>query len=286
MRRSPWANDEAGTTLVLLSVLSLTGCCSRSGIRTRVEIHGGDRLPATAEMMVRSSGRESSSQTVHGPADLLDDPIANDELREHPALTLVDVEWSSVPLSSSAASFLRDADARIDAFFDERKSARRVGFYPSDYPLAFGVLHELLHMDGHARSFCEWGSGFGVVAGLASMLGFDAQGIEIDRELVKISRDLLETHRLDVEILEGSFIPQEFAERAYVSDQETRTDLSGPGAIDEVDVEIDDFDVIFAFPWPNEEDMFLELFAEFAATGAFFITYHALEEFRVYRKSR
>jgi hypothetical protein len=214
----------------------------------------------------------------------LDDLAADDELREHPALTLVDVRWPTVPLSKSTRAFLRDADARIDAFFDERKTARRVGFYPSDYPLAFSVLHELLRVDNQLRSFCEWGSGFGVVAGLASMLGLEAQGIEIDAELVKISRDLLETHHLDVEILEGSFVPQEFAERAYVSDQETRTDLSGAGAVDEVDVQIDDFDVIFAFPWPNEEDMFLQLFAEGAAHGAVFITYHALEDFRVYRK--
>ncbi len=216
----------------------------------------------------------------------MNDPAVDDDPREHAGLTLLDVEWPSVPLPSSIAAFLADADARIDRFFDARKAARKVGFYPSDYPLAFGVLDKLRRIDDQGRSFCEWGSGFGVIAGLASALGYEATGIEIDRELVRASRDLLETHGLDVDILEGSFIPQEYADRAYVSHNETRTDLHGAGAIDEVDVEIDDFDVIFAFPWPDEEPMFLDLFARYAATGTILVTYHSLEEFRVYRKDR
>ncbi len=49
---------------------------------------------------------------------------------------------------------------------------------------------------------------------------------------------------------------------------------------------IDDFDVIFAFPWPAEEEMYCDLFARFAASGALLVTYSALDDVRVYRNAR
>ncbi|MEM7234976.1 MAG: hypothetical protein AAF517_22545, partial [Planctomycetota bacterium] len=79
-------------------------------------------------------------------------------------------------------------------------------------------------------------------------------------------------------ILEGSFVPDEWAERDECAVGETVTVLSGSGATDEVDVDIDDFDVIFAFPWPCEEDIYAGLFDEYAAVGAHLVTYHGPAE--------
>ena len=45
-----------------------------------------------------------------------------------------------------------------------------------------------------------------------------------------------------------------------------------------------DFDVIFAFPWPDEEDVIPALFDRYAVRGAVLVTYHEGESFRVRRK--
>ena len=188
------------------------------------------------------------------------------------------------PVPAPVTSFLADAGTRIDAFFELWRRSRNLTFFPSDYELVYGVLQALRESNPEATRLCEWGSGFGVIAGLGAMLGFESSGIEIDARCVAASRSLLEDHKLQVSILEGSFVPQQYIEDEELSDGDTRTALWGAGAIDEVDVEIADFDVIFAFPWPDEEEMYFDLFRRYAAVGAILITYSALEGVRVQRK--
>ena len=189
-----------------------------------------------------------------------------------------------VPVPSAVTAFLADAGARIDAFFDLAKKSRSLGFFPSDHELVYGVLRALKESNPQATRLCEWGSGFGVIAGLGATLGYEACGIEIDPRCVSASRSLLKDHGLDVVILEGSFVPEEYAEQRQMTADGTGTVLWGPGAIDEVDVEIEDFDVIFAFPWPDEQEMYLDLFARYAAVGAILVTYSALEAISVHQK--
>lgn len=201
-----------------------------------------------------------------------------------PKLVSVDLSFDIGPLPASVKAFLVDADARIDAFFETHRHAERMGFFPSDYSLAYAVLDVLSRLDDRPHGLCEWGCGFGVVGGLGALLGYDACGIEIDPRLVQAARDLLAEHSLEVDILEGSFVPPEYAVTETLSDGETRTILSGAGGVDEVDVEIGDFDVVFAFPWPTEEDLYHDLFSRFAAVGALLITYDARDGIHVYRK--
>ncbi len=191
----------------------------------------------------------------------------------------------SDPVPQVVDAFLTDANARIDAFFEKHRKAKDLGFFPSDYPLIYGVLRQLQKLEGDRRRFCEWGSGFGVIAGLASMLGFESCGIEIDRRLVTESRALLTDHHLDVEILEGNFMPDSYQPPPELEDLETIHAGVEAGANDEVDVDIDDFDLIFAFPWPGDEGMFCDLFKRFAANGALLMTYSALEGIRIQRLS-
>lgn len=188
------------------------------------------------------------------------------------------------PLPPDVAGFLADADARIDVFFEERKRERRLGFFPSDYELAFRTLSAVRVLDRDARRLCEWGSGFGVVAGLGVLLGYEAHGIEINSDLISASRRLLGDHDLDAVILEGSFIPEDYARTERMSTFETMTVLSGAEVYADADIDIDDFDVIFAYPWPDEEPQYCDLFDQFADYGAVLLTYSMLEGMRVYRK--
>jgi hypothetical protein len=46
----------------------------------------------------------------------------------------------------------------------------------------------------------------------------------------------------------------------------------------------DDFDIIFAYPWPGEEQVIFDLFADNAAVGALLLTYLGQEGLRLQRK--
>ena len=69
---------------------------------------------------------------------------------------------------------------------------------------SLGVLRALSE-GGLARGwrFCEWGSGFGVVVGLAALVEFDACGIEIEALLVAEARKLADDFDLPVEFGQG-----------------------------------------------------------------------------------
>src|SRR5260370_24041117 len=112
---------------------------------------------------------------------------------------------SEVVIPRDVRAFLREADRRIERF---RTAAHVPGFVPSDYEHVYRVLRAVEEAElAPGRLFCEWGSGLGVVTGLAAMLGFDAFGIEVEGELVEEARRLADDFELAVEFVHGSFIP-------------------------------------------------------------------------------
>ena len=204
-------------------------------------------------------------------------------VRKAVPLTTFEIEPAVGALPAEVVAFLEDAETRIDVYFEHRRKDRGIGFFPSDYELGYRTL-SALRKDGERRRLCEWGSGFGVVVGLGVFLGYEAHGIEIDPELVEISRRLLADHGLDAQILQGSFIAEDYARAEQISGVETVTILSGADAYGDMDLEIDDFDVIFAYPWPTEEEQYCDLFLTFADYGAVLVTYSMIEGMRAYRK--
>jgi len=74
-----------------------------------------------------------------------------------------------------------------------------------------------------------------------------------------------------------------------VSDTESPDDFAwmttdAPSAYEDLGLEPDDFDLIFAYPWPGEEQVIFDLFADCASTGALLLTYHGLEGVRLQRR--
>src|SRR5262249_39441274 len=78
-------------------------------------------------------------------------------------------------------ALLREAERRIGRFQAE---SRVPGFVPSDFARAYRALRGVAAGLAPGNLFCEWGSGFGVVACLAALLDFDDCGIEVAGELV------------------------------------------------------------------------------------------------------
>ena len=192
------------------------------------------------------------------------------------------IDMPLAELPAEAARFLREAEKRIDRFQSE---CRVPAFVPCDYAAAFAVLRVLSEGAlARGRRFCEWGSGFGVVVGFAAMLDFDASGIEIEGSLVEESRQLAADFDLPVEFVQGSFVPRGAEDRVHASGTYSWLTTEGDYAYDDLDLEISDLDVVFAYPWPDEEAVVCDLFERFAGVGAILATYHGSAEFRLKRK--
>lgn len=187
------------------------------------------------------------------------------------------------PLPDDVSEFVREAYRRIEAFQQE---SRVPGFVPSDLEQAYRVLRSVAATYAKPGAlFCEWGSGFGVIACLAAMLDFDAVGIEIEDVLVDEAERLAHDFDVPVEFLRGSFIPQGGV--AHVNTEEGRgfawltREEAGAG---ELAFDTDDFDIVFAYPWPDEEDVTAILFERYARPGALMVSHHGGSEFRLRRK--
>ena len=187
-------------------------------------------------------------------------------------------------IPADVRSFLAEAERRIEHF---QRSARVPAFVPSDFARVYHTLHTLETTAlAPGRRVCEWGSGFGVVASLAAMLDFDAYGLEIESELVVAARQLARDFELPVEFVCGSFIPVGGEHLVDAGSTFAWLTPDSGTAYDEIGLDPDDFDVVFAYPWPDEEHVIWTLFERYASTGAVLITYHGSDDIRVQRKTQ
>jgi len=113
------------------------------------------------------------------------------------------LQIQSHDLAARAQAFLQDGRSRI-------RDVRCFDFVPSQYEHAWNVLSTLKR-----GKLCEWGSGLGIVVGLAELLGYDAYGIELDADLASSSRELLAAHGLSAPIYTGSYFELNLAAEYY-----------------------------------------------------------------------
>lgn len=162
-------------------------------------------------------------------------------------------------LDEAIAGFIEDGEHLVDTYQEDLGEQVSPAFEPADYQDVAEVLAWLkeAHFPGGAR-FCEWGSGFGIVAGVAELLGFTATGIELDAVLIDQARALQKEAGLSYELIEGSFFDQPFSDRR--------------------------FDLIYAFPWPGEVTKINAWFEQTAAPGTLLFTYHCFDDRRLVEK--
>ncbi|WP_417398350.1 class I SAM-dependent methyltransferase [Gimesia chilikensis] len=206
-------------------------------------------------------------------------------------MPLVEIELSNETaiLPDAIIDFLSEADARIRHYVENCPSAA-AGFVPSHFKRVYHALQTITDLNlARGTSFCEWGSGFGVVTSLASMLEFMACGIEIEQDLVEESRRLADDFGLPVEFVQGSFIPAgaaALAEEAYTDNSSVFSWLitDAEEGYKELQRGLNEFDIIFAYPWPGEDYLFTSLFEKYAAEGALLLTYDYPQTIRLLRK--
>ena len=187
------------------------------------------------------------------------------------------------PIPTDIRAFLRQADRRIRRY---HRRYRNSAFVPCNFSGAYGILQHLAAQAAAAGTlFCEWGSGFGVVTCLAALLEFDASGIEVDSTLVRASRRLAADFGLPVEFAHGSFIPAGDRLLMRAAGSFAWLTTTEAPAHEELGLATEDFGIIFAYPWPDEERVLDQMFERHAGAGALLITHHGGEDFRLRRKS-
>ena len=164
---------------------------------------------------------------------------------------------------------LIDEGAEIyDRFDREVRDQNFHPFVPGDYG---GILQSLLEMRAPGRRFLEWGSATGVVVIMADLLGFDAFGIELDSGLVSIARQLAERYQSRARFVAGSFLPAGYRWRPPTGDGRLGTIGQGVSAYAELGYGLDDFDVVYAYPWSGEEAMMLDLMQSYGNSKAYLL---------------
>ena len=188
-------------------------------------------------------------------------------------------------VSDAFLPLFADAAGRWRAF-----EKRRPGYHTyvhADWPGIVEPLRQLAdHLGGAGTSFLECGSGLGVIAIVADRLGFDAYGIELEPWLFEQSLDLATTHRSRATFAHGSFVPAPARDDVAHESAEFLTVRDGEPAYGELGMQLADFDVIYAFPWPGEEDRFLDLARRYARRDAHVLLYGSTDGYQLYRRGK
>ena len=155
--------------------------------------------------------------------------------------------------------------------FDQRvRTQHWHPFIPADYHT---VMRDLAKLREPGLRFLEWGSATGIITIMADMLGFEAYGMELDADLVAIARDLAQRHHSAARFVVGSFVPAGY--RSPLKDGEGRFGTIGEGrsAYIELGLALDDFDLVYAYPWRGEEPALIDIMRQYGRPGARLMLY-------------
>lgn len=169
--------------------------------------------------------------------------------------------------------------ARLTSLFDEgweiwerfdREVRQRAWhpFIPADYE---SVLDALLRFRGPGLRFLEWGSATGVITIMADLLGFESYGIEIDDALVRQARGLADRTGSNARFATGSFLPAGYRWRSADGDTRTGTIADGNSGYLALGRPLEDFDLVFGYPWDGEAPMMLDVMRRYGGANALFL---------------
>jgi SAM-dependent methyltransferase len=188
----------------------------------------------------------------------------------------------SIP--ADVRNWIVEGRQRVQRFQDVWDRRQIEQFVACDYELVYQSLDWIVQQRlATGRRFLEWGCGFATVCGLAAQLGFDVVGIEAEHELLQHGRSLIEDWGQPAELVHGNFLPRG---SEVMADDPTLPSLGHPllDPYADIGLEVDDFAIVFAYPWPGEEEFLAQVFDRYAAIDALFLHYCGPYDMRLLRK--
>lgn len=200
------------------------------------------------------------------------------------------------PIPRSVHAMVHDLRCRIEAFQDRWDVVQIEQFVAADFELVYQTLAWLRQSQmTSGNRFLEWGCGFAAVTVLADSLGWDGLGIESEGTLLehgqKTIADWCEPLRAQgamqsppPELALGNFLP-EGAES--LADDPTLPSLGHciDPAYKSMGLDLDDFAVIYSYPWPGEDEFHQQVFDRYAARGAILVQFCGPNDVRAWRNT-
>lgn len=170
-----------------------------------------------------------------------------------------------------------------DKFDEEVRAHHFHPFVATDYDVVVDVL---MRYRAPGLRFLEWGAATGVITIVADLLGFDAYGIELETDLVASARALATKFDSHAQFAAGSFMPSGYEWRSKDGDNRIGTLGVGPSAYRELGYALDDFDVVYGYPWDGEQDLMLDLMNRYGRADAILLINHVTDGVVAYRGGR
>jgi hypothetical protein len=210
------------------------------------------------------------------------------------AIEAIEIEGLGAVVSDKVARLIETCSRGWERFFADNDDHQAPRFVPSVPEIVFAALDEVTKQNlPPNRIFCEWGSGFGTATCMAALLGYQAYGLEIEEELVWLSRAIARRLGIPVEIICTSMFPKGYDSHSGVGGVELvrpeslsddNDNNQSPLRYDGMDIDIAEIGLFFAYPWPEERELIQELFDAVAAAEAILVAYHTDKQVCVFRK--
>ncbi|XZE44318.1 class I SAM-dependent methyltransferase [Pirellulaceae bacterium SH467] len=201
-------------------------------------------------------------------------------------LERLDLEWDSeAEIPGDVSAMLAEADSMLQRYWDQWRQKPIEQYVACDFRDVWRALSAVTERRLAAgNTFVEWGCGFGVVTGLASYLGWESVGIEAEPFLVQQAEAFLRKTDMTAQIVCGNFLPRGAERLAGHDANHASLFHQVPTAYDDLDLQCDDFSLVFAYPWPGEHRYLQEVFRTYAGDQALLLMFLGPYEIELFRK--